>query len=83
MKVIHIQNSMSVSGNAAYRLSCSMRDNGIESNVLNINSGPNIQNVYLHSRNKHPLLVLILNKINTLITKRTKNFENSSSFLML
>ncbi len=78
MKVIHIQNSMSVSGNAAYRLSCSMRDNGIESNVLNISSGPNIQNVYLHSRNKQPLLVLILNKINRVCKLHRK--KNNSYF---
>nr|WP_321376028.1 glycosyltransferase [uncultured Bacteroides sp.] len=64
MKVVHIQNSMSISGNAAYRLSCVMRNEGIDSSVLNISSGPNLENVYINMPSKKCFLASIVNKIN-------------------
>ena len=67
---------MSISGNAAYRLSCYMRKEGIDSSVLNINSGPDLKNVYLHRHKKQNVFISAINKINRTYKLRGKKADS-------
>lgn len=50
MKVVHIQAAMTPAGNAAYRLCTAMRDNGIDSTVLNLSPSANKDHAYNYNR---------------------------------
>lgn len=82
MKVVHIQNSMSISGNAAYRLSCYMRKEGIDSLVLNISAGPVLPNVYTLTHSKTRRITAAINRINRYYKLRRKK-QNTYFFTPL
>lgn len=71
MKVVHIQNTMSKSGNAAFRLSSAMRKAGIDSYILNLSSTPEIENVFTLSKGRSKF-ANFLNKLNRYFATRGK-----------
>ena len=63
MKIIHIQNGMGPAGNAAYRLSCAMRKNGIDSVVLTLYPCSDYEYVYSHTNVRYPLFKRVINTV--------------------
>ena len=63
MKIIHIQNGMGPAGNAAYRLSCEMRKNGIDSTVLTLYPCSDYEHVYSHTNVRYSLLKKVVNTV--------------------
>lgn len=62
---------MSKSGNAAYRLSCAMRKYGLDSNVLNITSSPDIEHVQVFPK-EISYVASCINKVNRMIKIKGK-----------
>lgn len=63
MKVLHIQNGMGPAGNAAYRLSCSMRKFGLDSEVLTLYKCVDYENVYSHCKERFNFIHKVVNTI--------------------
>lgn len=72
MKIIHLQNGMGPAGNAAYRLSCAMRKNGIDSAVLTLYPCSDYEHVYSHSNVRYPLFKKVVNTVINRIRLRGK-----------
>ena len=63
MKILHIQNGMGPAGNAAYRLSCSMRNYGLDSHVLTLYKCSDFDYVHCHPNARFDLFRKIVNTI--------------------
>lgn len=72
MKIIHIQNGMGPAGNAAYRLSCEMRKNGIDSAVLTLYPCSDYEHVYSHTNVRYSLFKKVVNTVANTISLHGK-----------
>lgn len=72
MKIIHIQNGMSPAGNAAYRLSCSMRSFGLDSEVLTLYKCSDHKYVHYHPEERGYILRKLVNRISNKLKLKDK-----------